>query len=105
MNEKICPNQPQECVFIEEMKSDIKELKTLVRYNHIDTRNSLDKITESLIGNGKVGLKVQVDRLENWTGTIKRLLWIILTAIVVSGVGLSFAYQHNKSITVQQEKK
>ena len=85
---------------IEEIKSDIIELKTQIRDNHRDTKISLDKLTESILGNGKIGLTARVGSLESWTGTVKRLLWIILTTIIVSGVGLTFAYHNsNKSIT------
>ena len=97
-------SEPKECSFICNAKADIERLEAQLSDNHRDTKISLDKLTESILGNGKIGLTARVSSLESWTGTVKRLLWIILTTIIVSGVGLTFAYHDsNKSITEQEK--
>lgn len=87
-------SQPQECAFICNAKNDIANLETQIHNNHVETKASIDKLSGAIMGNHGVGLKTQVDRLERWAGAVKRFTWIILTAIVVSGVGLAFNIGH-----------
>jgi len=50
-----------------------QEFKTLNR--------KLDKISATLEGNNGAGLRIMVDRHNQWIQSVKKLLWIMVTAI------------------------
>lgn len=51
----------------------------------------LDRIDESLRGNGKPGVNTRMDRLERNTAIQSRLMWIVIAAVVVGFVGTIFS--------------
>ena len=57
--------------------------------NRIDGR--VEKISETIHGNGQPGLKTVVDRHEQTLGTFKRMLWILVTGVVTLAGGVALA--------------
>ncbi len=45
-----------------------------------DLKSRLDKIDADIRGNGKVGINVQLDRLENSKKAVKKWFWIVVAA-------------------------
>ena len=52
----------------------------------------LDKIDEDLRGNGKVGMNVRLDRLENSKKLMNRWFWIIISAMVPTFIGIYLSW-------------
>jgi len=50
----------------------------------------LDKLDESIRGNGKPGIQLRLHRLETADATRSRLLWIIAGAVVTLAVGATW---------------
>jgi hypothetical protein len=57
--------------------------------NRIDTR--VEKISNTIHGNGQPGLKTVVDRHEQTLGIFKRFLWIMVTGVVTLAGGVVLA--------------
>jgi hypothetical protein len=57
--------------------------------NRIDTR--VEKISDTIHGNGQPGLKTVVDRHEQTLGIFKRFFWILVTGVVTLAGGVVLA--------------
>ncbi|MFW6062407.1 MAG: hypothetical protein ACOC93_06320 [Planctomycetota bacterium] len=52
----------------------------------------LDRLDEAIRGNGKPGILIRLDRLEQSARRQARLVWLIIGAFVTSGVSLLIAW-------------
>ena len=50
----------------------------------------LDGLCETLVGNGKPGLVMRVDRLETFRRISTTFIWTVITAVVGSGIAAAF---------------
>ena len=50
----------------------------------------LDKLDEAIRGNGKPGIQLRLDRLENAESRRSRLLWLIVGAAVTLAIGVAW---------------
>jgi len=98
-------SEPEECSFICNAKADIERLEAQLNNNHIETKASIAKLLEAILGNGKVGITTRVVQLENWAGGIRKLLWIVLIAIITSSVGLIFTSIHKGTSAITTQAK
>ncbi|AQT67941.1 hypothetical protein STSP2_01093 [Anaerohalosphaera lusitana] len=48
----------------------------------------IDKLDDAIRGNGELGLKVRIDRLERAQATRNKLVWLITAAVITSSVSL-----------------
>ena len=53
-----------------------------------DISEKVDKIYECIHGNGRVGLKTEVDRNTNRLQTISKAFWFLITPLYVGIIGL-----------------
>lgn len=76
------------------LQSDVTELKIAFATMVVETSSmneKLDKVVHSIEGNGKPGLNLRVDRLEQ-TGRLRsKVIWLLLAAIISAGVSAAFA--------------
>lgn len=64
----------------------------------------IEKMDHTLHGNGKEGLVVRVDRLEQGEARRTKLFWILVTAVVVSMTTLSTAVVKNTQARAGQQQ-
>jgi hypothetical protein len=50
----------------------------------------LDKMDEAIRGNGKPGIQLRLDRLENTESRRSRLLWLVVGAAVTLAIGVAW---------------
>jgi hypothetical protein len=50
----------------------------------------LDKLDEAIRGNGKPGIQLRLDRLENAESRRSRLLWLVVGAAVTLAIGVAW---------------
>ena len=59
-----------------------EQYKAVCKQEFMEIKKSLSIIDKSLRGNGKVGMVVRIDRLEQAEATRSRLLWVIATTVI-----------------------
>ena len=98
-----------ECLYrIGNLEKSVSKLETVIeeRFQHFEKHlekmessltAKLDKIDEDIRGNGKDGMNVRLDRLENTKKLVSRYFWIVVGAaapafisIYLSWAGISF---------------
>ncbi len=98
-----------ECLYrIGNLEKSVSKLETVIedRFQHFEKHlekmessltAKLDKIDEDLCGNGKDGIHIRLDRLENSKKLVSRYFWIVVGAaapafisIYLSWAGISF---------------
>lgn len=57
-----------------------------------DQRSQIAKLTEAIVGNGKDGLNVKVDRNTRNIGLYNKLTWLLLGAVLVGSVSAVLAF-------------
>lgn len=65
-------------------------LETLIDHDQ-EQKEQIIRLTHAIVGNGKDGLNVRTDRLEQSVGGIKKFLWLLLGAIISAAVTAAFA--------------
>lgn len=83
---------------IEKLSDKLDVLSKSVEVHHALGREEckkLDQLFEDIHGNGKLGLRRDVDDLQRWMGGSKRLTWIIATACVGSLAGAVITFVGN----------
>ena len=66
---------------LHDIKEDIREIRSGSKSDRKELWCALKALHESIVGNGKDGLKVKVDRNTNFRRTITRLLWALFTPL------------------------
>ena len=51
----------------------------------------IDKLDESIRGNGKPGILIRLDRLEQSAKTQSKLIWLIIGAVITAGASYLFS--------------
>jgi len=51
----------------------------------------IDKLDESIRGNGKPGILIRLDRLEQSAKTQSKLIWLIIGAVITVGASYLFS--------------
>lgn len=72
---------------------DISEIKVAVATLHtemVSVNKKLDRVVYAIEGNGKPGLNVRVDRLEQSHKLGSKFVWLVIGAIVSAGATLLF---------------
>lgn len=62
--------------------------ETICREEFAGLHTKLDKLDASIRGNGKPGIQIRLDRLEQDAKRQGRLVWLLLGAVVTGGVSL-----------------
>lgn len=52
--------------------------------------NKIDKLDESIRGNGKPGILIRLDRLEQDAKRQSKLIWLIIGAVITAGASYIF---------------
>jgi len=66
---------------LEDLREDLKTMHQEDKDEHEKIWNALGELRESVVGNGKEGLKIQVDRNTNFRQNITKLLWALFTPL------------------------
>jgi len=66
---------------IEDLREDLKTMHQEDKNEHEKIWNALDELRESVVGNGKEGLKIQVDRNTNFRKNLTKILWALFTPL------------------------
>ena len=85
------------------LEKSVSKLETVIeeRFQHFEKHlkrmettltAKLDKIDEDIRGNGKVGMNVRLDRLENSKKLVSRYFWIIISAMVPTFIGIYLSW-------------
>jgi len=62
---------------IHDIKEDIREIRLGSKSDRTEIWKAMKALQESIVGNGKEGLLVRVDRNTNFRKTITKLLWAL----------------------------
>ena len=62
-----------------------RQATNLSRREVVDIHDKLDRMDESIRGNGQPGIKQRLERLEEAESSRRRLTWIVLGAFVSAG--------------------
>jgi len=66
---------------IEQVLTDVRELRREFKDDRRELWEALNNLRESISGNSKEGLVVRVDRNTNFRKTLTRLLWALFTPL------------------------
>ena len=66
---------------LHEIKQDIREMRSGYKDDQKELWTALNGLRESIVGNGKDGLVVRVDRNTGFRRTITKLLWALFTPL------------------------
>ena len=66
---------------LHDIKEDIREMRTGNKDDQKELWTAMNNLRESIVGNGKGGLVVRVDRNTGFRRTITRLLWVMFTPL------------------------
>ena len=66
---------------LQDIKDDIREMRSGYKDDQKELWTALNGLRESIVGNGKDGLVVRVDRNTGFRRTITRLLWVMFTPL------------------------
>jgi len=66
---------------LHDIKEDIREIRSGSKTDQTELWNAMKDLQESILGNGKEGLLVRVDRNTNFRKTITRLLLALFTPL------------------------
>ena len=66
---------------LDELREDLKTMRTEDKEEREKLWDALDALRESITGNGKDGLTVQVDRNTNFRKNLSKLLWALFTPL------------------------
>ena len=66
---------------LHDIKEDIREIRSGSKTDQKELWKAMKDLQESILGNGKEGLVVRVDRNTNFRKTINRLLWALFTPL------------------------
>jgi len=66
---------------LSDIKEDIREIRSGSKTDRKELWSALKALHESIVGNGKDGLLVKVDRNTNFRKTLTRLLWALFTPL------------------------
>jgi len=66
---------------IDELREDLKTMRTEDKEEREKLWEALEALRESITGNGKDGLTVQVDRNTNFRKNMNKLLWFLFTPL------------------------
>ena len=75
------PNVDSHAALIEQVLTDVRELRREVKDDRHELWEALNSLRESISGNSKEGLVVRVDRNTNFRKTLTRLLWALFTPL------------------------
>ena len=54
----------------------------------VTINDKIDKLTDSIVGNGKPGLNIRVDRLEQVSRGLCRAMWLVFASVIVGVAGM-----------------
>lgn len=81
-----------ECPYNSELMHEL-HAEIFVQKKQIETiENATLEIKECVLGNGKEGLKIRVDRIEQSFNTWAKVLWVCFGVVLTAAVGTAFAY-------------
>jgi len=66
---------------LHDIKEDIREIRSGSKTDQKELWKALKALQESIVGNGKDGLLVKVDRNTNFRRNITRLLWALFSPL------------------------
>ncbi len=66
---------------IDELRDDLKAMRKEEKEEREKLWDALEALRESITGNGKDGLTVQVDRNTNFRKNMNKLLWFLFTPL------------------------
>ena len=69
------------------MCANSEQYETVCKGEFASIHQKLDKMDEAIRGNGKPGIQLRLDRLENSESRRSRLLWLIAGAVATLAVG------------------
>ncbi len=70
------------------MGCEYEQYETFCKTEFADLKTAINKLDNSIRGNGKPGLLVRIDRLEQAEEVRSKLLWLIAASVVTSTVSL-----------------
>ena len=76
------------------LQSDVTELKIAMATMATETKamnKKLDTVVHSIEGNGKPGLNIRVDRLEQSGRLRSKAIWLLVAAVISACVSVAFA--------------
>ena len=75
---------------LHDIKEDIREIRSGSKTDQKELWKALKALQESIVGNGKDGLLVKVDRNTNFRKNINRLLWALFSPLYAALLLLLF---------------
>jgi len=66
---------------LHEIKVDIREIRVGNKSDQVELWKAMKALSESIVGNGKEGIVVRVDRNTNFRKNITRILWALFTPL------------------------
>jgi len=66
---------------IDELREDLKTMRTEDKEEQEKLWEALEALRESITGNGRDGLTIQVDRNTNFRKNLTKLLWALFTPL------------------------
>jgi hypothetical protein len=75
---------------LHDIKEDIREIRSGSKTDQKELWKALKALQESILGNGKDGLLVRVDRNTNFRKNITRLLWALFSPLYAALLLLLF---------------
>jgi len=75
---------------LHDIKEDIREIRSGSKIDQKELWKALKALQESIVGNGKDGLLVKVDRNTNFRKNITRLLWALFSPLYAALLLLLF---------------
>ena len=81
---------------LHDIKEDIREIRSGSKIDQKELWKALKALRESILGNGKDGILVRVDRNTNFRKNITRLLWALFSPLYAALLLLLFKTLFNK---------
>ena len=67
-----------------------EQYETVCKGEFASIHKKLDRLDEAIRGNGKPGIQLRLDRLENAESRRSRLLWLVIGAAVTLAIGVAW---------------
>ena len=74
-------NEAGHTALIEQVLTDIRELRREYREDHKELWTAMNDLRESITGNGREGLSKQVDRNTSFRRNLTKWLWALFTPL------------------------
>jgi hypothetical protein len=81
---------------LEDLREDLKTMHQEDKDEHEKIWTALDGLKESIVGNGREGLKIQVDRNTNFRKNLIKLLWALFTPLYAGLITIILKIIFNK---------